>query len=103
MLNHRIVPDGLIINSRHTGERYNEAFACGVQSVYDSAIPMPSEWTAEELIVLAGITKEQLDVIAICWYNVGNKTLSQIISELISLAISGLTVEEIRKLREGKP
>jgi hypothetical protein len=128
LYNHRIVPDNSLAHSR--------LFIDGKdRNIYwDDAetIHMPSEWTAEQLVVLAGITSGEwkeiiLDYIREGWvvelisageaivksvYEEGKLTLSatpkysvlkpfsRYLSDLISLAISGLTVEEIKELYE---
>ena len=101
MHNHRIVPEGTEI-SLGNDDGFETAFY-----PEDDTIPMPSEWTAEELVVLAGITRSEWDEINIDhrkkYRNCVDYPFSQYLSDLISLTpLKGLTVEEIRKLNEVK-
>ena len=99
MLNHRLVPDDTP-DFRTSPESF-----LGVTHYYlkNDTTPITSEWTAEQLVELAKITPEE-------WYKIGqwflysgeSLDLFQSISDLISLAISGLTVEEIKALKELK-
>jgi hypothetical protein len=61
----RIIPDKLIIDSSHTGHRYNRVFADGVQSTYDNSIEITDDgWDKivleyERLIALEVLNAEK--------------------------------------------
>ena len=94
MHNHRIVPAGLSLLNYKKGHK-----KC-LYKVNDT-IPCPSDWTAEELVALAAWGEKD-------WLKIGSehllsgKSLIEIIREILTLAASGLTVEEIKKLNEVK-
>ena len=114
MYQHRLVPDGARGHTVHSG------FCQDSLAYYSEAtIPMPSEWTAEQLVVLAGITPEEWNTIfgyfianeviragyagvaenTLRFETRGGKSFSDYLSTLISLApLKGLTVEDMKKL-----
>lgn len=113
MHNHRLVPEGVEPSIDLDGD---EVFFMGKRK----AIPMPSEWTAEQLVALASIGKDnpaewdEVDRAFHRWratrlqerQTTGIKYpvhLMWFLRELIySSPLKGLTVEEIRKLNEVK-
>lgn len=108
MYNLRIVPEGAPLTNFKAGHK-----KC-LYKISDT-IPCPSEWTAEEAVAILAMPKKKLDEI-VREYNtfvtkfylkltVSNgqilpMSFAQYLSDLISLALSGLTVEE--KLSEVK-
>ena len=88
---HRLVP----AEAFDTGER-DEII------LYSRSIPLPSPWTAEQLVELRKIMLEEWDEIGKYWSDPRYRdySLSRLIRELISL--KGLTVEEIKALKELK-
>lgn len=101
MHNHRLVPEGAAI-AYATFTRGQFEYSSGNPMYHaDDTIPMPSEWAAEELVVLAGITPEQWA--EICCGCDDPFAFSQYLSDLISLApLKGLSKEQIEELANGR-